>query len=61
MHPILILLIAMASVFLLIIRWKINAFAALILSAILIGLLSPHVAMRDIMGSVTAAFGGLVG
>ena len=61
MHPILILLIAMASVFLLIIRWKINAFAALILSAILIGLLSPHVAVEDIMGAVTEAFGGLVG
>ena len=61
MHPILILLIAMAAVFLLIIRWKVNAFAALILSAILIGLLSPHVAVQDIMGAVTEAFGGLVG
>lgn len=61
MHPILILLIAMAAVFLLIIRWKINAFVALILSAILIGLLSPHVAVEDIMGAVTEAFGGLVG
>ena len=61
MHPILILLIAMAAVFLLIIRWKVNAFAALILSAILIGLLSPHVEVRDIMGAVTEAFGGLVG
>ena len=61
MHPILILLIAMAAVFLLIIRWKVNAFAALILSAVLIGLLSPHVALEDIMGAVTEAFGGLVG
>ena len=61
MHPILILLIAMATVFLLIIRWKVNAFAALILSAILIGLMSPHVAIQDIMGAVTEAFGGLVG
>lgn len=61
MHPILILLIAMAAVFLLIIRWKVNAFAALILSAILIGLLSPHVAVQDIMGAVTEAFGSVVG
>ena len=61
MHPIIILLIAMATVFLLIIRWKVNAFAALILSAILIGLMSPHVAIQDIMGAVTEAFGGLVG
>jgi len=61
MHPILILLVAMAAVFLLIIRLKINAFVALILSAILIGLLSPHVAVEDIMGAVTEAFGGLVG
>ena len=61
MHPIAILLIAMATVFLLIIRWKVNAFAALILSAILIGLMSPHVAIQDIMGAVTEAFGGLVG
>ncbi len=51
----------MAAVFLLIIRWKVNAFAALILSAVLIGLLSPNVAVQDIMGAVTEAFGGLVG
>ncbi len=61
MHPILILLISMAVVFLLIIRWKINAFVALILSAILIGLLSPNVAVDEIMGAVTDSFGGLVG
>lgn len=61
MHPILILLIAMAAVFLLIIRWKVNAFAALILSAVLIGILSPHVAVEEIMGAVTEAFGGIVG
>lgn len=61
MHPILILLVSMAAVFLLIIRWKVNAFAALILSAVLIGLLSPNVELRDIMGAVTEAFGGLVG
>ncbi len=61
MHPILILLVSMAAVFLLIIRWKVNAFAALILSAVLIGLLSPNVEVQDIMGAVTEAFGGLVG
>lgn len=61
MHPILILLVAMATVFLLIIRWKVNAFAALMMSAILIGILSPHVAVEEVMGAVTEAFGGIVG
>ncbi len=61
MHPILILLIAMASVFLLIIRFKINAFVALICSAILIGILSPEMALEDVIGEVGTAFGGLVG
>ena len=51
----------MAAVFLLIIRWKVNAFAALIMSAVLIGILSPHVEVKDVMGAVTEAFGGIVG
>ncbi len=61
MHPLLILLIAVVAVFLLIIRWKINAFVALIISAILIGLLSPEVALNEVMGEVGARFGSVVG
>ena len=61
MHPLLILLIAVIAVFLLIIRWKINAFVALIMSAILIGLLSPEVALNEVMGEVGTRFGSVVG
>ena len=53
MHPLLILLVAVIAVFLLIIRYKINAFAALILCAILIGVLSPQVPIDSVMGEVT--------
>ena len=61
MHPILILSIATASVFLLIVRWKINAFVALICSAILIGALSPKIPLDQAIGEVIDAFGGLAG
>ncbi|MCB9385322.1 MAG: GntP family permease [Bryobacterales bacterium] len=61
MHPLWILLVAVLAVFTLIIRWKINAFIALILSAILIGVLSPAVPLPDVMGEVGARFGGVVG
>ncbi len=61
MHPLLILLIAVVAVFLLIIRFKINAFVALILSAILIGVLTPNVPLSEVMGEVTTRFGGVVG
>ncbi len=61
MHPLWILLAAVIAVFVLIIRWKINAFIALILSAILIGVLSPAVALPDIMEEVGARFGSVVG
>ena len=61
MHPLLILLLAIAAVFLLIIRLKINAFVALILAAILIGLLSPAVPINEIMTRVGGRFGSVVG
>ena len=61
MHPILILAIAIATVFLLIIRLKINAFVALISAAIMIGLLSPEVPLTDVMKEVGERFGGVVG
>ncbi|MEZ5365702.1 MAG: SLC13 family permease [Bryobacterales bacterium] len=61
MHPLWILLVAVVAVFTLIIRWKINAFIALILSAILIGVLSPAVPLPDVMGEVGSRFGGVVG
>ncbi len=61
MSPLVILLIAVVLVFVLIIRWKINAFAALITAAILIGLLSPEIPLGDVMGKVAERFGGVVG
>ena len=61
MHPLLILLIAMVAVFLMIIRWKINAFVALVSAAILIGLLTPEVPLKDVIPEVSGLFGGTVG
>ncbi len=51
----------MAAVFVLIVRLRFNAFLALIATAILIALLAPGVALRDVMQKVTAEFGGVVG
>lgn len=61
MHPIGILLIAIALVFLLILRWKINAFAALLLAAISVGLLAGKAPPSKVIVQVTEAFGSLVG
>ena len=61
MPPLAILLVAVVLVFALIIRWKINAFAALITAAILIGLLSPEIPLNEVMGRVANRFGGVVG
>lgn len=61
MHPLLILLIAVAAVFVLIIRLRVNAFVALISSAILIGLLSPDIAVNEVVPAVGERFGNVVG
>lgn len=61
MHPVGILVIAVALVLLLILRWKINAFAALLLAAIAVGLLAGKSPPSQVMVQVTEAFGSLVG
>ena len=61
MHPLLVLLFAKIAVFLLIIRFKVNAFVALILSAILIGTLSPNIPLDRVIPEVTSRFGDVVG
>jgi GntP family gluconate:H+ symporter len=61
MHPLAIFLIAVIAVFLLIIRFKINAFVSLILSAILIGVLSPNVPLGSVITEVTTRFGSVAG
>ncbi|MBK9167697.1 MAG: GntP family permease [Bryobacterales bacterium] len=61
MHPLGILLVSIVAVLFLIIRMKINAFLALIGVAILIGLLSPEIAITDVMKQVGDRFGNVVG
>jgi len=61
MHPLLVLVVAVAVVFLLIIRFKINAFIALIVAAVTVGLLSPAVEMAKVMPKVAEIFGTLCG
>ncbi len=61
MHPLLILAIAVAVVFVLIIRLKVNAFLALITAAMTVGLLSPLVRLGDVMPQVAASFGNVCG
>ncbi len=59
LHPLVILTIAIAVVFVLILRLKINAFIALITAATTVGILSPRVALGDVMPSVANEFGGV--
>ena len=60
-HPLIVLLIAIAVVFILIIRMKINAFMALITAAMTVGLLSSTVSLGDVMPEVAGAFGRVCG
>lgn len=61
MHPIGILIVAVAIVIVLILRWKLNAFAALLLAAIAVGLMAGKSSPSQVMVDVTEAFGSLVG
>lgn len=61
LHPIAILVIAVAIVFLLILRLRINAFIALITAAATVGILSPNVPLGEVMPSVAREFGGVCG
>jgi GntP family gluconate:H+ symporter len=68
-HPILILVVSIAVVFALIIKLKINAFFALILAAMSVGLMAcvPYggdpskVTLGAVMGAVTSGFGTVAG
>jgi len=61
MHPLAVLFVAIALVFLLIIRFKINAFIALIVAAATVGLLSPHIRLPEVMPKVAGLFGTVCG
>ena len=61
LDPLVILVIAVAVVFVLILRLHINAFIALITAATTVGLLSPNVPLGEVMPSVAREFGGVCG
>lgn len=61
MHPVLILLIAVAVVFVLILKVRINAFIALICAAMTVGILSPQVPLPEVMPKIAELFGVLCG
>ncbi len=61
MHPILVLLIPIAIIFLLIIRLHVNAFIALITAAMAVGILSPRVKLAAAMPETARIFGETAG
>jgi len=61
LNPVAILLIAIAVVFVFILRWKIHPFAALLVAALTVGLLAARTPPAQVMTDVSAAFGDLVG
>lgn len=61
MHPLVVLVIAVAVIFFLIIKLRINAFLALITAATLVGVMSPEVAFKDVMPLVASNFGRICG
>lgn len=60
-NPLGILLIAIAVVFVLILKLRINAFIALITAATTVGILSPNVPFGEVMPAVADAFGSVCG
>ncbi len=60
-HPLVILAISVALIFLLIIKLRVNPFVALIMAATTVGLLSPLIAFGDVMPLVAGHFGRLCG
>jgi GntP family gluconate:H+ symporter len=61
MHPFWILALAVASVFLLIVRLRINPFFALVLAATLIGVLTPNLPLGEVMSTVANRLGAVAG
>lgn len=59
LHPLAILAVAIAVVFVLILRLKINAFIALITAATTVGILSPNVSFGEVMPAVAGEFGSV--
>ena len=61
MHPLVVLLISVALIFLLIIKVRINPFIALVTAATTVGVLSPVVEFAEVMPLVAGHFGRLCG
>jgi GntP family gluconate:H+ symporter len=61
MHPLVVLAISVALIFILIIKFRINPFIALITAATAVGVLSPLVKFADVMPLVAGHFGRLCG
>lgn len=61
MHPLVVLAISVALIFLLIIKFRINPFIALITAATVVGVLSPLVPFAEVMPLVAGHFGRLCG
>jgi GntP family gluconate:H+ symporter len=57
MHPLVVLAVATSFVFLLIIRFKVNAFIALVTAAMTVGVLSPRIKFSEAMPQVARIFG----
>lgn len=61
MHPLLVLVVATGLVFLLIIRLRVNAFLALIVAAMTVGLLSPRLRLAEAATETARLFGQVAG
>ncbi len=61
MPPLAILVVAVAVVLVLIIKLRINAFGALIIAATTVGVLSPKIALGEVMNEVAQSFGRVCG
>jgi GntP family gluconate:H+ symporter len=61
MHPVLVLLLSIAVVFLGIIRFRVNAFLALIAAALTVGIASPRIPVGEVVPETARIFGTVAG
>ena len=61
MHPLLILTATLALLFILILKFRLNAFLALVVCATVAGILAPQIPLPTVMFKVAESFGSLAG
>jgi GntP family gluconate:H+ symporter len=61
MHPLLVLAVTLVLVFVLILRFRLNAFLALIVSAVAAAICAPDIPSPTVMSKVAESFGSLAG